>query len=52
MLKFAYVAPKFEENTVAMKEKKRDKFDGKDKKEANTFGGQLLMSGRAVPAWR
>jgi len=34
-----------------MREKQRDKFDGKDKKEANTFGGQLIMTGRATPSW-
>ena len=52
MLKYAYVNSKVDEKTTAMKEKEREKFDGKEKKDANTFGGQLLMSGRAVPSWR
>ena len=53
LIKYAHVNSKLEEKTTAIKEKKRQKFDGKDKKEANTFGGQLLMTGiRAVPSWR
>ena len=53
MIKYAHVGSKLEDETTAIKEKKRSKFDGKEKKEANTFGGQLLMTGiRAVPSWR
>ncbi len=53
IIKFAYVNSKLEEKTTAVKEKEREKFDGKHKKDANTFGGQLLMTGvRAVPEWR
>jgi len=52
IIKYSYVNNKLEHKTTAMKEKEREKFDGKDKKEANTFGGQLLMTGvRATPAW-
>lgn len=53
MIKYAHVGSKLEEKTTAIKEKEREKWDGKEKKEANTFGGQLLMTGvRAVPSWR
>jgi hypothetical protein len=53
IVKYAHVNSKVEEKTRAVKEKEREKFDGKEKKEANTFGGQLLMVGmRAVPEWR
>ena len=52
MLKYAYLNNKLDEKTTAMKEKQRDKFDGKEKKDANTFGGQLIPTGiRAVPGW-
>ncbi len=51
-VKYSHVNNKLEHKTTAMKEKEREKFDGKDRKDANTFGGQLLMTGvRATPAW-
>lgn len=53
MIKYAYINSKVDEKTTAIKEKQRSKFDGKEKKDANTFGGQLLMTGvRATPSWR
>ena len=51
-MKYSHVTPKLDKKTTAMKEKERGKFDGKDKKEGSTFGGQLLMTGvRATPSW-
>ena len=51
-MKYSYVDSKLESQTTAMKEKQREKFDGKARKEANTFGGQLMMTGiRATPSW-
>lgn len=51
-MKYSHVSNKLEHKTTAIKEKEREKFDGKDRKEANTFGGQLLMTGvRATPTW-
>lgn len=53
MIKYAHVNSKLEEKTTTVKEKERSKFDGKAKKDANTFGGQLLLTGmRAIPQWR
>jgi len=50
MIKYAHVSNKLEEKTIAIKEKAREKFDGKEKKDANTFGGQLFVGGmRAIP---
>jgi hypothetical protein len=52
MVKYSYVSSKVDEKTTAVKEKQRDKFDGKNKKDANTFGGNLLHQGiRATPTW-
>jgi hypothetical protein len=52
-VKYSHVNSKVEEKTTAVKEKQREKFDGKEKKDANTFGGNLLMTGvRAMPSWR
>lgn len=51
-VRFAHVGTKIEQKTTAVKEKEREKFDGKERKEGNTFGGQLLMTGvRATPSW-
>jgi hypothetical protein len=51
-VKYSHVGARLDQKTTAIKEKEREKFDGKDKKEANTFGGQLLMTGvRATPSW-
>lgn len=51
-IKYSHVDGRLTQKTTAMKEKEREKFDGKEKKEANTFGGQLLMTGvRATPSW-
>ena len=52
MIKYSYVNSKLEEKTTSIREKQRDKFDGKDRKDANTFGGNLLGIGvRATPQW-
>jgi hypothetical protein len=52
-VRFAHVGSKWEDATSAAKEKRREKFDGKGPKEADTFGGQLIAVGvRAVPEWR
>lgn len=52
MVKYSYVNSKLEEKTTSIKEKEREKFDGKNKKDACTFGGNLLHHGiRATPAW-
>ena len=51
-IKFSHVNNKLQHKTTAVKEKQREKCDGKEKKDANTFGGQLMMTGvRATPAW-
>jgi len=48
------VESKLNEETKAMKDKKREKFKpGDDKKDAMTMGGNLLgVSVRALPFWR
>ena len=44
---------KLDEQTAAMKEKQRTKFDGTNPKDAETFGGNLgIVHARAVPSWR
>ena len=50
--KYAYLNNKLDHKTTAIREKEREKFDGKEAKQANTFGGQLLTTGvRATPTW-
>ncbi len=52
-IKFAYVEPKLEEETTAIAGKKTQKFDGKNPKYADNFGGQAVRTtGRAIPSWR
>jgi hypothetical protein len=51
-VKFSHVVNKLEKKTTAVREKERPKFEGKEGKEASTFGGQLLLAGaRATPSW-
>jgi hypothetical protein len=52
-VRWAYVGSRVEQQTESARDKARGKFDGQSRKEADTFGGQVLaMGGRATPSWR
>ena len=53
--KLGKVESRLTHETRAMKEKQREKFDGREdgKKDAMTMGGNVLgMGARALPFWR
>mmetsp|Transcript_31961 Transcript_31961/g.36347 ORF Transcript_31961/g.36347 Transcript_31961/m.36347 type:complete len:595 (+) Transcript_31961:106-1890(+) len=51
---YKFVGSRLEEKTTALKVKERTKHDPTvdGQRIANTFGGQILHAGRAIPSWR